>query len=248
MKKIMLFLLLLTLITGIASADEDIPAPDPDLLRLQLIRTGEMMPQNYSVYAFGDAYYLYRNEELPIRLDPEAADEIVSFIEGYDVRAWDGFKGSYDESDLVVLDGEKFSFSAALTDGTVIRAEGDNVFPENYSAVVGLITDRLERAKGKPIEEDICGTYIYEEEGLGGDFRITINEDETYTFSEGLLSSYMGGGSWYGERGGFTFFEENGLDLVNHFAAGNGVLVFIAAESDNFPYIQLPDGGKFFRQ
>ena len=240
----MILFLISGTVLGETLAPTPTPTPTADILRFRLYRDDFLMPLNYEIFLLGDEYYLYRNDDLPIRLDPHDADDRARIIDSYDIRAWDGF----DISDYEVLDGEFFYFSAVLTDGTSIYAKGQNAFPVNYSPAASLMEGVLLRADGEIIEEDITGTYIYEGEGFGGDFTITINEDGTYGFYEGPLSSYIGEGSWFGEQGTIFLNEENGRDLINHFAAGNDVLVFIEKGSDNFPYIHLPDGAMFIRK
>ena len=244
MKKLYCFLFLFLLAAFPAAAADESAAAEPGLLRLTFFRAGEMMPADYGIYLLGGDYFLYKNQDPPIRTDPALAAELVRIMDEYNVQSWDGF----DESDENVLDGEFFGFSAALTNGVTIRADGDNSFPEHYFQASGEIEELLASAEGEEAEMDIFGTYVYENEGFGGDFTITVNEDETYSFYEGPLSSYRGGGSWFREKGVLYFFEENGMDLINHFAAGNGVLVFIETDSDNFPYIRLTDGSLFYKQ
>ena len=108
------------------------------------------MAFNYEIFHLGDAYYLYRNDELPLLLDPHDADDLVRIIDKYDVRAWDGF----DESNPEVDDGEFFYFSADLTDGTSVNAGGQNAFPPNYSPAASLMEDLMLRADGEIVEED----------------------------------------------------------------------------------------------
>ena len=245
MKKILFPLIILILIPCAVFGETPAPSASADIVWFRLYRNDFMMPQNYEIFLLGDAYYLYRNDDLPILLDPHDADDLVRIIDKYDVRGWDGF----DESDPEVEDGEFFFFSAVLTDGTSIRAGGQNAFPPGYSPAAGLMEGLILRADGEIIEdEDICGTYVYEGEGCGGDFTITINKDETYAFSEGPLSSYTGRGSWTREQGRIIFNEENGRDMRNSFAAGNNVLLFLGKGADDFPCVPLSDGGKFIRQ
>lgn len=44
---------------------------------------------------------------------------------------------------------------------------------------------------------DIAGKiYRYEKDGVGGSFTIRLEEDGTFTYYEGSLSSYIGVGTW----------------------------------------------------
>ena len=244
MKKILWLLIMLIMVSGTVSGEDPAPSPSSSLLRFRLYRNDFMMPENYEIYLLGDAYYLYINDDLPLRVEPQIADELVRMIDEYDIRDWDGF----DESNPEVDDGEFFYFSAVLADGTSIYAHGENAFPATYDPAASIMEGMILRADGKTIEEDITGTYVYEGEGFGGEFTITISEDGSYSFSQGPLSSYLGGGSWEKEGGVLTLSEENSHAMTNRFAAGNNVLVFLENSSDNFPSITLPDGGRFFRQ
>ena len=244
MKKILWLLIMLIMISGTVSGEDPAPSPSGSLLRFRLYRNDFMMPENYEIYLLGDAYYLYINDDLPLRVAPQTADELVRMIDEYDIRDWDGF----DETNPEVDDGEFFYFSAVLTDGTSIYAHGQNAFPATYDPAASMMEGMILRADGETVEEDITGTYVYEGEGAGGEFTITIGKDAACSFYEGPLSSCHGEGTWKKEGGVIILSEENGHDIINRFAAGNSVLVFIEKGSDNFPHVTLPDGGRFFRQ
>ena len=182
MKKILFLMIILFLIPCAVFGETLTPAPTAGIVRFRLYRNDFIMPMNYEIFLIGDAYYLYRNDDLPILFDPNDADDLARIIDQYDVRSWDGF----DESDYEVEDGEFFVFSAELTDGTSIRARGQNAFPPNYSPAASLMEGLILRADGEEINEDICRKG----EVSGGDFLVAINEDGTCTFYEGLLSSH----------------------------------------------------------
>ena len=147
-------LIILILIPHTVFGETPTPSPTADILCFRLYRNDFLMPQNYEIFLLGDAYYLYRNDDLPIRLDPHDADDLVRIIDQYDVRAWDGF----DDSNYEVEDGEFFYFAAVLTDGTSIYAEGQNAFPPNYSPAASLMEELILRADGETIEEDFSLT------------------------------------------------------------------------------------------
>ena len=102
-----------------------------------------------------------------------------------------------------------------------------------------------------------CGTshgnvagkrYTYEKGGFGGAFSITLNEDGTFTYYEGMLSSYIGIGTW--EQNGSTVIlqedDEMGYGFVNYFQISGDDLVFISEDSDNFLYTEVLDGDIFY--
>ena len=190
MKKILWLLIMLILIFGTVFGEDPTPSPSSSLLWFRLYRNDFMMPQNYEIYLLGDAYYLYINDDKPLRVDSQIADDLVRMIDKYDIRSWDGF----DESNPEVEDGEFFYFSAVLTDGTSIYAHGQNAFPDTYDPAATMMERMILRADGETVEEDLSGTYVYEGKGFGGNFTITINEDGTRSFSVEPVSSYPGGG------------------------------------------------------
>ena len=63
-------------------------------------------------------------------LDAAQLAELETLLERNGVRSWNGFKG---RPHMDVLDGEGFSFSLTLRDGTNISASGENAFPANYN-------------------------------------------------------------------------------------------------------------------
>lgn len=101
---------------------------------------------------------------------------------------------------------------------------------------------------GSVPKSDIAGkAYTYENEGIGGDFTITINGDGTFSYCEGIASSYLGFGSWTLE--GETLFlsddEQMGYPLINCFKVDGNDLVFQAEGSTNFLYVKVADGERF---
>ena len=100
--------------------------------------------------------------------------------------------------------------------------------------------------KDSAAEADIAGkTYVWEKEGAGGDFTITLNKDGTYEYYEGYYSSYIGMGNWKLEKGVLTMTESSGYDFVFRFSMQDGELRYIADGSDPFLYVQVEDGDRF---
>ncbi len=62
-------------------------------------------------------------------LDAAQLAELEALLEKNGVREWNGFNG---RPRMDVLDGEGFSFSLTLRDGTKISAAGENAFPGHY--------------------------------------------------------------------------------------------------------------------
>lgn len=112
-----------------------------------------------------------------------------------------------------------YQISALLEDGTYIRINGyslsDNDMvdiewnEERYVVSDEEFQDYLSRicAGGDVSSADnaVAGkTYLYEGEGFMGNFTITLYNDGTFTYYEGMASSYIGNGSW----------EQNGDSII----------------------------------
>lgn len=96
--------------------------------------------------------------------------------------------------------------------------------------------------------DDIAGkTYLYDGEGFGGSFTITLYEDGTFSYYEGMLSSYIALGSWKQDGDIITLTDDGhgGYGLVNHFKFDSETLTFVEKGSDNFVYLKIKDGEKF---
>lgn len=90
-------------------------------------------------------------------------------------------------------------------------------------------------------------TYLYEGEGIMGSFTITLYDDGTFTYYEGMASSYIGVGSWEQDGDSVTMTDDGhgGYGLVNHFKLDGDDLVFVDKDSANFVYVKVQDGEKF---
>lgn len=89
----------------------------------------------------------------------------------------------------------------------------------------------------------LAKTYVYEKGGFGSDFSLTLNEDGTFTYYAGMLSSYIGYGKWSVQGNILTITETN--DRVNRFRINGDDLVFISEGSENFMYVKVGDGERF---
>ena len=90
-------------------------------------------------------------------------------------------------------------------------------------------------------------TYLYEKEGIMGSFTITLYDDGTFTYYEGMASSYLAFGTWKQEGDTITLTDDGhgGYGLVNHFRRDGDDLVFVEQDSDNFVYVKVKDGERF---
>ena len=155
-----------------------------------------------------------------------------------------------------------YQISALLEDGTYIRINGyslsDNDMvdiewnEERYVVSDEEFQDYLSRicvgGDVSSADNAVAGkTYLYEGEGFMGNFTITLYNDGTFTYYEGMASSYIGIGSW--EQNGdsiiLTDDGHSGYGLVNHFRCDGNDLVFVEQDSNNFVYVKVKDGERF---
>lgn len=90
-----------------------------------------------------------------------------------------------------------------------------------------------------------AGLYLYEEDGFGGDFTISLRADGSFTYYEGHLSSYIGAGKWSVSGDILTLEDETGITRVNRFRMEGNDLIFQAKGSTNFIYVKVADGAVF---
>ena len=90
-----------------------------------------------------------------------------------------------------------------------------------------------------------AGLYLYEGDGFGGDFTITLRADGSFTYYEGGLSSYIGAGKWSVSGDILTLEDETGVPKVNLFRMEGNNLIFQANGSTNFIYVKVADGAVF---
>lgn len=96
----------------------------------------------------------------------------------------------------------------------------------------------------------ILNTYIYEKVGLYSDLVITLYEDGTFTFSEGLISSHFGYGRWLQVDKELTLYDES-MDEIHKisFTIGEDQCLYYHLDwirtSTPFIFIELEEGAKF---
>ena len=97
-------------------------------------------------------------------------------------------------------------------------------------------------------KDDVINDYICEQIGFGGMFTLTVSEDGTFYYYEGLLSSYFGTGKWQYENNKLTLLDEGtGKIRKAVFRYEDGDLLYCQQESDEYPftYVELTDGTGF---
>lgn len=94
--------------------------------------------------------------------------------------------------------------------------------------------------------EDLAGkNYLYEKDGFGGDFVISLEEDGSFTYYEGALSSYIGAGEWTVKGDTLTLQEK---DRVFFFQVKDEDLIFRQEGSGDFIYVDVSNREKFTAQ
>lgn len=111
-----------------------------DVYEAQKTEDGVKLFHYTGYYDWSDAINDYaetREDETVLDGGEAAYRYIAGLLTACDVRKWDGFR----KSNPHVLDGEMFSFSAKLADGTTITASGSNSFPVHYGELVNALHD-----------------------------------------------------------------------------------------------------------
>ena len=97
--------------------------------------------------------------------------------------------------------------------------------------------------------ENLFGKYIYEKDGCGGSFTIDIKSDGTFFYYEGGLSSHVGVGEWT-LAGDVICIDDSSVyhEHKHYFKIEEDHLAFIEEESNNFIYVKVKDGERFFKR
>ncbi len=91
--------------------------------------------------------------------------------------------------------------------------------------------------------------YVYEGEGFPGAFAISLFENGQFSYYEGGFSSFIGAGDWEIEGDILTLrcIPNGNVGFVHRFKIEEDHIAFLAEESDNFMYVKVPSGGKFYK-
>ena len=123
--------------------------------------------------------------------------------------------------------------------------------PFSFLLIVLCITGCAEKEEVLDYKNSVAGKkYIYSGEPFSDiednyPFTITINDDGTYTYSESLLSSYLGLGKWSVDDDVLTLTDNTGVEIINYFLIDGEDLVFKEENSTNFIYVKVKDGERF---
>ena len=99
-------------------------------------------------------------------------------------------------------------------------------------------------------EYEVLGkTYVYEKEGFGGSFTIRFTESGRVDYYEGMLSSHLGIASWSRDGNTITVSESvQGHYKKYVFKVKKDRIEYVEDGSDNFMYMRLDDGARFFEK
>jgi hypothetical protein len=104
-----------------------------------------------------------------------------------------------------------------------------------------------------PDTSAVAGTYVRPNANGFDAFTITLNEDGTFSYYETMISSHIGSGSYAVNNGLVTLTDGNipgvagSMTHTFTFRYENQKLLYVAEASDDFMYIDLPDGAEFTR-
>lgn len=156
-----------------------------------------------------------------------------------------------------------YQISAKLHDGSYIRVSGysfdnDSMIDIEYGSQRYVVSDTdfcqyLSRVcsggdKAAAKSNSVAGkTYLYENKGIMGDFTISFYKDGTFSYSEGMASSYIGFGKWEQSESIITMRddENKGYSFVNHFRIDGDDIVYIEENSSGFLYVEVKAGERF---
>ena len=215
------------------------------LIRFEFTHTSPGRRRSYTVYRLNGEYRFQTARGAAGTLDAAGLEALLALISDCEAAGW----GSFNELTETAVDGqaeaaESFSLSASFADGAELYACGTAALPDDLQFVSDALAALLEPERTAD-DSALAGTYKDQSEGFGGDFTIQLNADGTYTFYEGMLSSYIGGGNW-SRDGGLLFLDEtNGFEIHNIFMLEADALIFVEANSDNFIYVKVLDGERF---
>lgn len=200
-------------------------------------------------------YFDLRTSDEPaaVEMDPAQLSELSSRLTGVkNTRGSDKYAGLTPEYQISALlqDGTYIWISGySLSDKDMVDIEWNN---ERYAVNDSDFQDYLSRiCAGKDISAvgDTAGgkNYVYENEGIMGSFAITLYEDKTFFYSEGIASSYLGVGTWTQDGDIITLTDNEiaGYIRINHFRIDGDDLLFLAEDSSNFIYVKIQNGERF---
>ena len=208
---------------------------------------GMNMHQTSFLYATEDGYYLLIGadgvQEIQVSL-PDSSGGVVNA----DGSLFEKGEKVYLEHLQNVTDLRGLSITALGKNGEVIYGLS---IPEDASMEEAINTIGSDGWLLAPtahiVGPAIAGkTFVYENEGILGNFTITLYEDGTFSYYEGNASSYFGVGIWQQDGSIVTLADDDQLHpLVNKFIMDGDDLVFVEQGSSNFIYVKVKEGEHF---
>ena len=238
-KKVILLLVIATMLAaGYVAWDQSFrdEITEQDIERaeehLQWFDYGTNNLQVFNVYdKYGHAKYIYAQSDSAFALFYKNNGEFISAGQG-------GRFTGYLSGDYKLYLFPPFGYYAGPADMSYKAAKEQ-----------GLLHDIHQEDQDVLWMQMVSGnTYIWEKEGFGGDFTITLNEDGTYEYYVGYLSSYIGLGNWSLEGDKLTMTETTGFDRVFHFTVEDEKLIFVLEGSSEFGHVKVEDGDCFIRE
>ena len=130
-----------------------------------------------------------------------------------------------------------------ITTSGIVHKTSVYWYPRNQNSI-----DMLWDYEQQKSHEKLTGTYVWEKEGFGGDFSITLKKDGTFTYYEGLLSSFFGEGTWIDNDGILILAEHRSERIIDYyFKTDKDALVFIGEGSGSFIFCDVADGDRFIK-
>ena len=157
-------------------------------------------------------------------------------------------------ADSIVIPAGKFDKDYIPQVGDKLEIIYDGYIYETYPASLGKIEKISLIAgpnTGNGSTSDNVGfsgkNYVWEKEGFGGDFTITLYEDGTFQYYVGPLSSHIGIGIWSEKNSVLSLTEETGADYcyLFTFEMKEDRIIFKADESNKFLNVTVEDGDSF---
>lgn len=114
---------------------------------------------------------------------------------------------------------------------------------------VDLLALAPDEAGGIAPSEPKHAWYVRDAGGFGGDFSVRLTSDGRFSYYAGMLSSYIGLGTWTWDGETLCLADEGLRDSVGiqyfYFTLDGGDLIFQAEHSAQFMYVDVADGERF---
>jgi len=194
---------------------------------------------------------------------PEYYDQET--FKGLEVYLWQETDGGYKCGLLMGTNRNKTNEEIIALTNNGATIEEMKVILSSYSInddMIAIIPIRISEASYEIVDSDfesvrkmfwgddsvepvsIAGKiFAYEKEGVGGYCTLSFNENGRFLYYPGKLSSYMDGGDW--KVDGDTVSLIGMADKTIYLKITDDTLVYIAEDSDEFPYMDIKDGEKF---